>query len=340
MNKHDKTQLWGSGGVMKKCFLVLFMVFFLAVPFRGASAVSYSDFYKWLDDLREEALYAGISDDTVNHALSTDLEPIERVVNLDKKQPEKVITFEDYKKNVVNPKRIALGSKLIKENHKILKEISRAYGVEEKYIVALWGIETNFGQNTGGFEIVPALVTLAYEGRRSSFFKSELFNALRILDEGHIQLHELKGSWAGAMGQCQFMPSSYHAFAVDYDGDGKKDIWNTKADVFASIANYLLLSGWKKGEPLLEKIEVPSWFDSKLVTLDISRPVSFWKNLGVKYANGKALPNSNKLVSIVQPGGEGYKLYLAHNNYKVIMKWNKSTYFATSVKYLADYLKK
>lgn len=301
-----------------------------------------SAFYRWLDELREEAVHnKGISDDIVNRALTDDIKLRETVVNLDKKQPEKKITFEDYKKNIVNPWRKSFGLKYIKEHRKLLNDVSKKYGVESNYIVALWGIETNFGRNQGGFEIIPALVTLAYDGRRRDFFKTELFNALRILEEGHIGLHELQGSWAGAMGQCQFMPSSYLAFAVDYDGDGKKDIWKNESDVFASIANYLSKSGWKKGEPVLEQVKVPSSFDKKLIDLNnVSKPLSFWRKQGVVYSSGKQLPNSEKLVSLVQPGEDGYKIYIAHNNYKIIMRWNRSTYFATSVKYLADYFKK
>lgn len=296
-------------------------------------------FHKWLEQTKAEAIKEGISRDLVNKALHKGLKPKKRVIKLDKKQPEKIITFEYYKRRIVNDIRIKKGRELYKKHKDLLERVAETYGVPAQYIVALWGIETNFGTNTGGFDIVPALVTLSYEGRRAKFFKKELFNALKIVDNGDIALEDLKGSWAGAMGQCQFMPSSYLAYAVDYNGDGKRDIWNTKRDVFASIANYLAKAGWKAKEPYMQRIKFTKGFNKKWLDLKVKKTVKEWKELGVTYADGSELPNNFTKVSLVQPGGKGYKKYLAYDNYKAVMRWNRSLYFATSVGALAEAIK-
>ena len=296
-------------------------------------------FHNWLEITKQEAIKQGISRELVNRALHSGLKPKKRVIKLDKKQPEKIATFEYYKHRVVNNARIKKGRKLYKENKELLSKISKTYGVQPEFIVALWGIETNFGTNTGGFDIVPALVTLAYEGRRAKFFKKELFNALKIVDNGDITLAKLKGSWAGAMGQCQFMPSSYLSYAVDYSGDGKRDIWNTKKDVFASIANYLSKAGWQKKENYMQRIKFTKGFNKKWLNLKVKKTIKEWKKLGVIYADGRELPNSFTKVSLIQPGGKGYKKYLAYDNYKAVMRWNRSLYFATSVGALAKAIK-
>lgn len=298
------------------------------------------DFHSWLKDLREDAVEYGISKEVVDRALPDTLEPNERVLRFDQKQPEHHITFEKYKKNVITPKRISDGRQYMQQYHAVLKKIGDKYGVDPEYIVSLWGMETSFGKITGGFETIPALVTLAYDGRRSQFFKTELFKALKIIQDGDIGLHEMKGSWAGAMGQCQFMPSSFEKYARDYNKDGKRDIWNTREDVFASTAAYLSSEGWQKHQPFGRLVTLPKSFDNKLLGLKVLKPVKEWQNLGVKLINGKDLPpDACNLASIIQPGGEGYKTYIVYNNYRILMKWNYSVYFATAVGQFADLLK-
>ncbi len=216
------------------------------------STINAQGFDTWLSAFKTKALQSGISKRTINAALSN-LKPNGKVVDLDQKQPEKKLTKEEYLANVISEQRIEKGRELMQENKALLDDISKKTGVEPEYIVALWGLESGYGANTGKFSIVSALATLAYEGRRRDFFESELISALLIIDEGHATMADLKGSWAGAMGQCQFMPSSYLAYAVDYDGDGRIDIWNNKADVFASIANYLSTVGWNKSDDSKEK---------------------------------------------------------------------------------------
>jgi membrane-bound lytic murein transglycosylase B len=311
----------------------------LAAPARTSHAAE-QDFSSWLGDLRQEALQYGISQKLVDEALPDTLTPNERVIRFDRQQPEGGIPFEKYKKNAMTAKRLGNGRARMQQYRTLLKEIGAVYGVEPQYIVALWGIETSFGRNIGGFETIPALVTLAYEGRRGDFFRQELLKALKIVDQGNIPLHEMKGSWAGAMGQCQFMPTSFEKFAQDYNKDGRRDIWNTKADVFASAAAYLSGSGWQQGQPWGRRVMLPKGFDRSLIGLNVEKPIQFWQAAGIRLPNGRHLPlDSNHQASIIQPGGEGYKTYIVYGNYRILMKWNNSTYFATAVGHFADQLK-
>ncbi len=292
-------------------------------------------FDSWLKDFRVQASKAGISQNTINSAL-TNIQPKQRVIELDRKQPEGKKTFAQYKKMIVHPTRIKTGRKMLRENYQLLQKVENQYGVPKQYIVALWGIETNYGTNTGGFDVIPALATLAWEGRRAEFFEKELMNALQIIDDGHISAANMKGSWAGAMGQSQFMPSSFNAYAVDATGDGRRDIWNTRGDVFASIANYLKSVGWKTNERWGRRVTVPPNFPSNMEGRKIKKPLSYWSSLGVKTYGGGALPQENMQASIIAPDGLAGETYIIYDNYRTIMDWNRSTYFATSVGLLAD----
>lgn len=321
--------------ILRIAAIVLAWTFFI-LPAQAAT----QSFHTWLADLRQEAIASGISSSLVHEALPDTLEVNERILRFDRRQPESTISFEQYKKNVLTPARIREGRELMRKHAHLLHEIGKTYGVDPEYIVALWGIETNFGKNTGGFEIIPALATMAYDGRRSAFFRDELLKALKIVDEGHIPLHQMKGSWAGAMGQCQFMPSSFIRYAQDYNGDGRRDIWNTKADVFASAAAYLGKSGWRRGEAWGHHIILPKDFDNKLLGINVQKKLHVWKTSGLRLANGNPLPGTpDETISIMQPGGEGYKAYAVYNNYRIITLWNKSSYFATTVAMFADQLK-
>ena len=294
-----------------------------------------ADFQAWLTNFRTEARTAGISEATIQAAL-TNIKPLPKVIELDRKQPEKKMTFAQYRKNVVNQQRINKGRELIAQHRSELQWVEKTYGVAPQYVVALWGIETSFGSNTGGFKVIDSLATLAWEGRRAAFFKNELIKALKIIDEGHITAAGMKGSWAGAMGQNQFMPSSFFNFAVDADGDGHKDIWNTKIDVFASTANYLAKSGWTRGQRWGRSVSLPKSFPADMVGPKIIKPLSYWKSLGVIDVNGAAIPSENINASIVAPDGLSGPTYIVYGNYQTIMAWNRSTYFATSVGLLAD----
>ena len=293
------------------------------------------EFSSWVEDLRKEALSEGIGDTTLDAALKG-LSPIARVLELDRKQPEFSLTFRQYMDRVVPQSRVDAGKQKLRENRVLLDEISRKYGVQPRFIVAFWGIETDFGRVTGGFPVIPALATLAYDGRRSSYFRKELLNALKVLHGGHIAPQSMMGSWAGAMGQCQFMPSSFLSYAVDYDGDGRKDIWNTKADVFASAANYLARSGWKGDQTWGRPVKVPDDFDRKLVGLNVQKSLSEWHKLGVRRTDGGDLPVRDLSAAIVLAEDKSSQAFLVYNNYQTILKWNRSTFFAVAVGTLAE----
>tara|TARA_Y100001970_G_C14256195_1_gene875581 strand:- start:7309 stop:8250 length:942 start_codon:yes stop_codon:yes gene_type:complete len=300
-------------------------------PLTGNSA----SFEEWLDLARKEAETKGISKKTIDSALKN-LSPISRVIELDRTQPEKTITFDEYLNRVVTQKRINQGKQKLYENRLILKKVSKVYGVPPRFIVALWGIETNFGSYIGGFPVISALATLAHDGRRSEYFRKELFYALEILDEGHISLEEMKGSWAGAMGQSQFMPSSFQKFAVDFDNDGRRDIWTTNADVFASASNYLINSKWKTGQTWGREVRIPKKFDYKLASLKIIKSLEDWQTLGVRKSDGSNLPKVKMNASLIIPSDVTGKSFLIYENYRAILRWNRSHYFAMAVGHLAD----
>lgn len=293
------------------------------------------DFSTWLIALGEEAIGEGISQEVVATALAG-VEPIPRVVELDRSQPEFTLTLGEYFSRVISKSRVERGRQLYKLNHSVLKEIGEKFGIQPRYIVALWGIESDFGRLTGGFMVVPALVTLAYDGRRSAYFRHELLNALKIVDAGHISVNRMKGSWAGAMGQSQFMPSSFLNFAYDYNGDGKKDIWNTTSDVFASTANYLARSGWRAGEKAMRRVVILKSLEDSFEGLGVLKEVNEWQSLGVRQVSGMDLPVSNMPASLLKPKRSQDELYLIYNNYRVLLKWNRSHYFALAVSHLAD----
>lgn len=293
------------------------------------------DFNTWLSGIRQQAAAQGISQATINAALYN-IQPSQRAIELDRKQPEKKKTFAQYKKLIVNDLRVKRGRQMLREHYQTLQEVENRFGVPKEIIVSLWGIETNYGSNTGGFMVVPALATMAWEGRRAEFFTKELMNALKIIDAGHISAANMKGSWAGAMGQNQFMPSSFNAYAIDGNGDGKRDIWNTKKDVFASTANYLKKNGWREGERWGRQVKLPATFPENMISRKIKKPISYWSSMGVRQINGQPLPQADMMASIVAPDGKNGEVYITYNNYDTIMDWNRSTYFATSVGLLAD----
>ena len=304
----------------------------------GAKAIA-EEFNTWLDTLKIEARSKGISQSTIESSLSG-IKPIPRVIELDRKQPEFTLTFEEYLGRVVSDRRIRIGKAKLVQHKKLLAEITIKYGVQPRYIIALWGIETDFGRITGGFPVISSLATLAYDGRRSKFFRKELFLALKIVDKGHITAKDMLGSWAGAMGQNQFMPSSFHAYAVDYNRDGSKDIWKTLPDIFASIANYLSKSGWQGDQTWGRAVRLPDKFSSKLLGRKIKKGLNQWHELGVRKLSGKDLPKRNLISSIIRPEkGMVGPAFVVYHNYGVILKWNRSNYFATAVGTLSDKIK-
>jgi membrane-bound lytic murein transglycosylase B len=310
-------------------------------------------FDKWLVELKAEAQAKGISAGTLDAAL-TGLTPLKRVVELDRRQPEFTQTFRTYLNKRVSDWRVRTGRERLASHRELLDEVGRKFGVQPRFIVALWGIETSFGRATGGFSVVQALATLAYDGRRSSYFRRELFNALRIIDAGHISTGAMMGSWAGAMGQNQFMPSSFLSYAVDYDGDGRRDIWGTLGDVFASAANYLKRVGWRADQTWGREVKIPPGLGERFAELmpakpprgcralkKLSAPKSLpdWQALGVRRTDGSDLPKRPLAASLVLPEGPKGPAFLVYRNFRATLKWNCSILFAATVGILADRLK-
>lgn len=295
-------------------------------------------FERWLVALREEALGRGISAATVTAALS-DVEPLPRVLELDRRQPEFSQTFWSYVGRGVSDQRVAKGRDMLARHGTLLGEVERTYGVQARFLVAFWGLETNFGANFGGFPVIGALATLAFDERRAEFFRAELFKALEILDADHIAPQRMVGSWAGAMGHLQFMPSTFRAHAVDRDGDGHIDIWNSLPDTFASAAKYLSDEGWNGDQTWGREVRLPKGFDVDLADLSVRKPLAEWAALGVTRAGGGALPVVAGMEgSIVLPAGAGGPAFLVYDNFRVIMKWNRSVLYALAVGHLADKL--
>ncbi len=298
-----------------------------------------ADFNAWLAGLRQDAMTQGITTQTFDRALAG-VQPIPHIIELDHAQPETILTFAQYIERVVTPVRRETARARYAENQNLLDEIGRRYGVQPAYIVALWGIETNFGHSIGNYPVVAALATLAFDGRRSAFFRNELINALLIIQNDNIDPAKMIGSWAGAMGQSQFMPSSFLAYAVSYRGDAAPDIWGRTDDVFASIANYLSRLGWHGDESWGEAATLPPGFDASLVGLAQKKTVTEWAALGVRGAGGSALPASapasDRRAALLQPGGSDGPTLLVYDNFSILMRWNSSTYFGVAVGYLAD----
>lgn len=307
-----------------------------AISFAPCAAVADKPaFDVWLRELQREAAEKGIGKATIDSAL-VGLKPIPRVIELDRRQPEFTLTFQQYMDRVVPQSRVEKGKQRLNENRALLDRISKKYGVQARFIVAFWGIETDFGRVTGGFPVIAALATLAYDGRRSSYFRKELMYALEIVDRGHIGAKEMVGSWAGAMGQAQFMPSSFKSFAVDGDGDGRIDLWTNKADVFASAANYLARSGWKGDETWGRPVKLPEGFDTGAVGAKVRKPITAWQAMGVRRLDGGDLPKRDLKAAIVLGDGKTGPAFLVYDNYHTILKWNRSVFFAVAVGSLAD----
>lgn len=308
-----------------------------AQPSAAALSVDQSaDFAAWLGALRSEAASEGISAATLDAAFAGVSAPLPRVLELDRSQPEFVQTFSGYMKNRLSDARIRRGREMLELHRDLFSDIEQRYGVQPQYLVAFWALESNFGDYTGGFSVINALATLAFDERRAAFFRGELLTALRIIDAGHISSGAMTGSWAGAMGQCQFMPSTFAGYAVDGDGDGRIDIWQSLPDVMHSAANYLSRAGWRSGERWGREVVLPAGFDFALAGTGVRRTVSEWAALGVLRADGSALGQADLEASVILPAGAAGPAFLGYNNFRTTMVWNRSTFYAISVGHLAD----
>jgi len=294
------------------------------------------DFSTWLADLKAEARARGISDSTIELAFADVTSPLDRVLELDRSQPEFMQTFSGYMQNRMSQQRIERGRRMLEEHAGLFARLQAEYGVQPQYLVSFWALESNFGDFTGGFSVVNALATLAWNPRRADFFRAELLTALRIIEDGHIAADRMTGSWAGAMGQCQFMPSTFASYARDGDGDGRIDIWGSVPDVMTSAANYLSQAGWKEGERWGREVLLPADFDFSLSGTGVRKSVTEWDALGVRRADATALGSAAMQASVIVPAGANGPAFLAYDNFRTTMVWNRSTFYAISVGHLAD----
>ncbi|MDZ7791500.1 MAG: lytic murein transglycosylase [Xanthomonadales bacterium] len=259
-----------------------------------------------------------------------------RVIELDRDQPEFRQSFSAYLKARVNENRVQRGRELYQQHRQLLDRLSREYGVPGHYLIAFWGMETNFGSYLGGMPTLDSLATLACDPRRSEYFTGELMTALQLLARENLDPSVMRGSWAGAMGHTQFMPSSYMAHAVDGDGDGTIDLWNSETDALTSAANYLANLGWQRGERWGREVRLPDGFPYLETGLSNSAPLAHWRELDVRQANGSALPSVDMHGSVIVPMGHRGPAFLVYTNFEIIMKWNRSQAYAIAVGRLAD----
>jgi membrane-bound lytic murein transglycosylase B len=314
-------------------------------PPADAPADDAARFAAFVAELKDEAVRRGISEQVAARALDG-LTPLPVVIERDRGQAEVVLSIDDYVRRRLTPSTIRRAQRMAATHRALLQKVGKAYGVQPRYLVAVWGLESNFGGFTGVRPTVQALATLAFDGRRGDLFRNELFDALRIVDKGHIDLERLKGSWAGAMGQPQFMPSSYLRYAEDFDGDGRRDIWGSQADVFASIANYLKAYGWDgdatwgrevkvrgKVADLVERAGSRGEGCRAERALSRRRHLREWQEMGVRTAAGQALPAVDRMASLLDAGD---RQFLVYGNYEAILGYNCANAYALSVALLGD----
>ncbi|MBB2190687.1 lytic murein transglycosylase [Gluconacetobacter azotocaptans] len=299
----------------------------VGMPARAAPATSYAAF---LAGVRAEALRNGLSASVVGRALALQA-PNDKVLQLDRHQPEFTLTWAQYRQRVLTEKKIADGRSAAQARRALLAAVGQRYGVDVQPLMGIWGLESAYGTRIGTFRITDALATLAYDGRRASFFRSELMNALRILDHGDVEPERMIGSYAGAMGQPQFMPSAYLRYAVDYTGTGRRDIWTSEPDVFASIANYLGKCGWVAGEPWGQAVSVPAGLAQERLGRDRRMTLTDWMGLGVRRLDGTAFSRGDITGAVIRPDGPGGEAFMVYRNFSVIRRYNPSDFYALAV---------
>ena len=314
-----------------------------ASPGKALAQNAPSSFSEWLAGVSAEALARGIRQDIVDQALGPIEEPLVSSIERDREQPETVLPLEAYIASRLRPATVRTGRQMLQRYRALLRRVSNNYGVPAPVIVALWGMESNFGRLTGSEPTITVLATLAWDPRRGGFFRQELFDALDILNRGDIELSRMRGSWAGAMGQLQFMPSSYLKYAVDFDGNGRRDIWASPADIFASIANYLKQHGWVRGRQWGREVKVPRSRDLSVPRrervcpaagdMTDALPLEEWRRLGVRLPGGRPLPRASFRASLVTGSSRCFLLYA---NYDALLAYNCSHAYALSVALLAD----
>jgi membrane-bound lytic murein transglycosylase B len=311
------------------------LLFAATTAIAAGPALAQSDFQACLQNIRSDAVGQGVPAATIDTAFRG-LTPDSKVVELDGRQPEFSLTYGKYIGNAVTPDRVAKGQQKLQQYRGLLTDLEREYGVAPQYLVAFWGVETNYGTFMGDFSALRSVATLACMTKRTAFFANETIQALRILASNHMTTQQMKGSWAGAMGNMQFMPSTFTKWAVDRDGNGRIDIWSSMPDAFASAANFLRGVGFKPGLPAADEVVLPQNFPLEQADTTVEKPVRAWAAMGVKRAGSGPLPASDEPSSIILPAGWRGPAFILYPNFKAVMNWNRSTLYALSVAILAQ----
>ena len=291
-------------------------------------------FSEWQADFRTQALKAGINPQVFDNAFAG-ITPDMSVIKADRSQPEFSRPVWEYLDGALSPLRVRNGQRLLEQNAELLSRIEQRYGVDRQALVSVWGMESNFGSFQGNKSVIRSLATLAYEGRRPEFAQSQLIAALKIIQEGDISPDKMLGSWAGAMGQTQFIPTTYETHAVDFDGDGRRDIWNSSADALASTAHYLQSSGWKQGQPWGFEVTLPAGFDYALADGAIKKSVAQWRQLGVTVP-ASAAGSDQASATLLLPAGYRGPAFLVLDNFRAILRYNNSSSYALAVGLLSQ----
>ncbi len=313
---------------------LLAMVLVVGTP-AGASAATFA---QWVEQFWPTARAAGITRDTYDRAFKG-VTPDPEVIESANFQPEYVKPIGEYMDRVVSDKRIAMGQQKLVENKALLDGIEARYGVDRHIIVAIWGVESNYGTQPGDKNVIRSLATLAYSGTKATFARQQLIAALKILQRGDVSLEAMNGSWAGAMGHTQFIPTTYNSFAVDYDGDGKRDIWNDVPDSLASTASYLKVSKWRAGESWGYEVEVPKGFKVASVSESTVKTLGDWQKLGIVRVGAAAYPRATDKATLFAPAGANGPAFLVLNNFRSILHYNTAKSYALAVGHLADRLR-
>jgi membrane-bound lytic murein transglycosylase B len=307
----------------------------LSAPVALLAAAS-GGFAAFIRNLRAEARHEGISESVLDGALSgIALNP--KVIELDRHQPEFTLTWSQYRARVLPETRLVAARHSYGRYAPLLAQVTSRYPADPRVVVGIWGIESGFGAKTGSFRVVESLATLAYDNvRRSAYFRGELLKALRILDNGDVTPAAMTGSWAGAMGQPQFMPSSYLAYAVDFEGTGRRNIWTSLPDVFASVANYLARSGWRAGEPWVQPVSVPPDFNAAYAGRQPMRSLGAWERMGVRRIDGTRFSRNDVPGDLLLPDGPGGEAFMVYANFNAIRRYNPSDFYALAVGLLGN----
>ncbi len=318
-------------------FLLIVFLFVPLIAVLPQPAAASAPFHQWVEELRREARAQGIDNATFDAALGG-VRLLPEVLELDRRQPEFRQTFWQYLDQRVTPQRIARGQELMSRHRELLNDVERRFGVQPRFLVAFWGLESNFGDSTGNFPLFASLATLAHDNRRSAFFREQLLAALELVQRRDLST-TVTSSWAGAIGQPQFIPTTYRDYAVDFNGDGRRDLLGSLPDIFASAANYLARAGWQGNRTWGREVRLPPGFNYSLSGLNTKKTLSEWNRLGVRQTDGTTLPAMDMTGSIILPGGaDGGPALLVYDNFHAIMAWNRSILYAVAVGHLADRL--